>query len=122
MKASSVYLNGRGGYLQVVESLEGALSIREIRRSQLVQDFQRYGGNVPGDLRFLAELLFVQEYSKRLLTFWERNEKSNVKNKITNQEKKHLCLGTFCSEMEETMWTAVYMWKKLEVMNIMKYD
>lgn len=53
----------------MVQPPEGALSISEIRCSQLVQDFQRHSRAVAVNLRLLAELLFVQEDGERLLAF-----------------------------------------------------
>lgn len=63
-----MYLDGRGGNLEVVKSPQGALSIREVGSGQLMEQLQRHHWAVAVTLRLLIQLLLVQENGQRLLS------------------------------------------------------
>ena len=72
-----MYLNSGGGYLQVVQPPQGALSVSEVGSSQLVQQLQRHHRAVQTScssrIRLPVQLLLVQEDGQGLFP-WKQTQ------------------------------------------------
>jgi len=90
------YLDGSGGNLEVVQSPQGALSIREVGRGQLMEQLQRHHRAVAATLRLLVQLLLVQENGQGLLSCRINNQWIELVS-LSHLNSRHLVNGRVTS-------------------------